>query len=110
MDATHWDKLGELFEQAAEAELTLFAFVSIPVDSDDTQPDPTPEAHLVWAKTPREARLMVCFPGGHFINILTGAAIVTLESTDILSSRTPEDIAMLEHNLQAMVSQAAMDA
>jgi len=123
MNEQDWKKVGELFTTAQGAGLSLFAFVTVPATStasgempvantettDDAQEtDVAQAAHLVWAASPREARLMVCFPGGHFINEITGAAIVSFDSKDILDARNSEDIAMLAENLQAMLSQAQL--
>lgn len=124
MNEQDWKKVGELFATAQGAGLSLFAFVTVPVTStvvretggvskettQDTPGDAQADqaAHLVWAASPREARLMVCFPGGHFINEITGAAIVSSDSKDILDARSSEDIAMLAENLQAMLSQSEL--
>jgi len=121
MNEQDWKRVEALFATAHSAGLSLFAFVTVPVnpaasgeladaavetahDAQETEAEPS--AHLVWAASPREARLMVCFPGGHFINEITGAALVSLESKDILDARDSEDIAMLAANLQSMLSQA----
>jgi len=126
MEEQDWKKVRELFDTAERAGLSLFAFVTVPVapagksessdvlDADaapgllDESAEPVQAAHLVWAASPREARLMVSFPGGHFINEITGAAIVSFDSKDILAARDSYDIAMLDENLQAMLSQSAL--
>jgi hypothetical protein len=123
MNEQDWQEVKALFNTAHNAGLSLFAFVTVPVNPaalgeladaaletahDAQETEQVPSAHLVWAATPREARLMVCFPGGHFINEITGAALVSFESKDILDARNSEDIAMLAANLQSMLSQAQL--